>query len=224
MSRVMVLGSHPDDAEGGCGGLIRNLVYQGSEVKIACMTRGERGPKSNPPVKNARIRSEEARRAAGVLGVEVGFLGFTDGEVVADDETSRVVEEVIRTWEPDAVLAHWPIDSHTDHQASGTVALRSLVRGVSFELYFFEVMTGHQTMNFVPTHYVDIGESLEVKHEACRAHESQNPERFLAHHRLMERMRGREIGVEYAEAFVRASRSGADTMLPGLGNSMQVNR
>jgi LmbE family N-acetylglucosaminyl deacetylase len=224
LSRVLVLGAHPDDAESGCGGLIRNLVDSGSTVGILCMTRGEKAPGSNTPEENARIRSEEALRGAAILGAEVEFLGSVDGEVVADVETSKKADKFIRTWRPDVVLAHWPIDTHTDHQACGIVALRSLNGGAPFELYYYEVLTGYQTMNFVPTHFVDIGQNREVKYESCMAHESQDPGKWMVHHELMERMRGREIGVEYAEAYVRASRSGAATILPGLGSSMQVKR
>ena len=139
-------------------------------------------------------------------------------------ETSKKTDGAIRAWKPDAVLAHWPIDTHPDHQACGIVALRSLVGRAHFELYFFEVLTGYQSMNFAPTHFVEIGHNREIKHEACMAHESQNPGKWMVHHELMERMRGREIGVEYAEAYIRASRSGAATILPGLGSSMQVKR
>jgi LmbE family N-acetylglucosaminyl deacetylase len=224
LSRVLVLGAHPDDAESGCGGLIRNLVDSGTTVGILCMTRGEKAPGSNPPEENAKIRSEEAKRGASILGAEIEFLGSIDGEVVADVETSGRTDVFIRSWEPDVVLAHWPLDTHADHQACGIMALRSLVGGDQFEIYFYEVLTGYQTMNFVPTHFVDIGYNRDVKHEACMAHESQNPGKWMVHHELMETMRGREIGVEYAEAYVRASRSGPATILPGLDSEMQVKR
>jgi LmbE family N-acetylglucosaminyl deacetylase len=187
------------------------------------MTRGEKAPSSNSPDENAKIRSGEAMRGASIIGAEIDFLGSIDGEVVADMKTSKKTDRSIRAWKPDVVLAHWPIDSHADHQACGLVALRSQVGGNPFELYFYEVLTGYQTMNFAPTHFVDIGRSRDLKYEACMAHESQDPGKWMVHHELMERMRGREIGVEYAEAYVRASRSGASTVLPGIG-SMRVKR
>lgn len=211
MRRVVVLGAHPDDAESGCGGLIANLTERGVQVEILCMTRGEKAPGHNPPGLNARMRTEEARQGAEILGAGLGFLGFIDGEVVADGPSHMVVEKAIVERKPDILLAHWPVDTHLDHQAAGILAIRTLIRNPSFALYFFEVLTGIQTMNFVPTHYVDISGNRERKLAACMAHRSQRPEDWTEKHQLMERFRGRETGVEYAEAYVRSSRSPLDS-------------
>ena len=212
MRRVVVLVAHPDDAESGCGGLIANLTKRGVQVEILCMTRGEKAPGHNAPGLNARIRTDEARRGAEILGAGLGFLGFVDGEVVADGPSCLVVEKAILDREPDILLAHWPVDTHWDHQATGLLAIRTLIRNPSFALYFFEVLTGIQTMNFVPTHYVDISANRERKLAACMAHGSQRPEEWTEKHRLMERSRGRETGVEHAEAYVRSSRSPPDSL------------
>ena len=43
-----------------------------------------------------------------------------------------------------------------------------------FALYYFEVMTGSQTSQFSPTHYVDITATEARKRAAWFAHASQN--------------------------------------------------
>src|SRR5439155_16134082 len=70
-------------------------------------------------------------------------------------------------------------------------------------LYFFEVYTGHQTLNFHPTDYVDIHSTREIKKRATFAHKSQNPAEWYPHHERMEEFRGAEAGVSVAEAFAR---------------------
>ena len=64
-------------------------------------------------------------------------------------------------------------------------------------------MTGSQSQNFTPTHYVDITSTESKKREACYAHSSQGPDEFYARHDEMNRFRGRERSVPFAEAFVR---------------------
>lgn len=214
MVGAVVLGAHPDDAESGCGGLICNLVHMDWEVTILCMTRGEKAPSTNSQEENARIRTEEAIKGSEILGTEVGFLGFVDGELVADEEAYRITSTAVLDREPDLVLAHWPADSHTDHQACGILALRTLIENPIFQLYFYEVLTGIQTMNFVPTHYVDITKNRGNKVRACLAHESQNMDRCVAHHKQMGMLRGKEVGVKYAEAYVKAARGPASSILP----------
>jgi hypothetical protein len=73
-----------------------------------------------------------------------------------------------------------------------------------FELYFFEVCTGQQTIMFQPTDYVDISVTQEQKKKAVYCHVSQDPPGiYQCGHAAMEEFRGREFGVKAAEGFVR---------------------
>jgi hypothetical protein len=79
-----------------------------------------------------------------------------------------------------------------------------LQAGRSFALYYFEVERGEQTQVFQPTHYVDITQTESLKRAACFAHASQHPDTdFWPQHDMMNRFRGMEAGVKYAEGFVR---------------------
>lgn len=97
-----------------------------------------------------------------------------------------------------------PIDSHRDHRACSLLvydAWRQLDHG--FELYYFEAMTGLQTMNFAPDEYVDITSTVDLKHQAIMCHTTQEPEWMLDEwHIPMEKMRGNEFQCKAAEAFV----------------------
>src|SRR4029077_11615238 len=119
---------------------------------------------------------------------------------------------------PDVVLAQWPIDTHLDHQAGSTLTYRAWsAGGRRFELFYYEVDLGAQTMGFHPTDYVDITAVREKKKSALLAHKSQNGEEiYRAHHEEMERFRGREVGCAAAEAFVPLGRGSKNPPLPGL--------
>ena len=69
------------------------------------------------------------------------------------------------------------------------------------------MLTGDQTQDFAPTHWVDVTATLEKKRAACLAHASQGPAEMWAHHDEMQRYRGREAGCAAAEAFSLHPRS-----------------
>ena len=82
----------------------------------------------------------------------------------------------------------------------------------SFDLYFYEVNTGSETMSFVPTDYVEITNFQDKKKAAMWAHQTQDPEKtYQSFFQRMEAFRGLEAGVPAAEAFIHY-RSKADTI------------
>ena len=58
-SEVLVLSAHPDDAELGAGGAIKNLTNEGHRVVMVDCTRGEMGTRGTP-----ELRKQEADAAA----------------------------------------------------------------------------------------------------------------------------------------------------------------
>ena len=70
-----------------------------------------------------------------------------------------------------------------------------------WNLYFFEVMTDRQSIGFRPDLYLDITAVREAKKRAMDCHASQHSEEIWKSHDKMHRRRGRECGVEFAEAY-----------------------
>ena len=117
---------------------------------------------------------------------------------------------------PDIVLAHWPLDTHMDHQVASMLTIRAWMEGAlrTARLYFFEVNSGSQTEGFLPNTYVDISSVVEQKKAALFAHVSQDGQSiWREHHEIIAQWRGREAGVPAAEAFVHLNR---DTNLSNL--------
>jgi len=215
--RIIVLGGHPDDPESGCGGLAANSMRKGHEVLFVHCTAYRQGREffSRP---EKEVRTEEALAAAEILGVEADVWDYPHGQIYVNDENIARFESYILGQKPDIVIAHWPVDTHPDHRCVGGIALSVyLDSDTNFDFYFFEVMTGQQSMHFHPTHYVNISDVAEIKHRALLCHKSQNGESVWQVHEVMHRMRGNECGVERAEAYIRIDRGKtAQKLLPGL--------
>ena len=216
--KIVCVGGHPDDPESGCGGTLARYAALGHNVTIIYLTRGEAGIPRKSHGEAAAIRSAECEAACRILGAKPVFAGQTDGATVVDRNAAESLGKFVAAEGPDVVLTQWPIDSHLDHQAASILTFRAwLAARGRFELYYYEVDLGAQTMGFHPTDYVDIGPVREKKKAALFAHKSQDGERiYRDYHEVMENYRGREAGCGAAEAFVRLARVDSTTRLPGL--------
>ena len=209
--KALVIGAHPDDPE-NVGGTMLLLREAGWEVVAVYMTRGEGGIAGKSHAEAAAIRMEESLEACRILDVDPIFLTQIDGNSEINKERYAEMREVIAIEQPDLVITHWPIDSHPDHRVCSMLVYDAWRRlGYSFELYYFETMTGMQTQYFHPTDYVDIGAVAERKHKAYFAHVSQNTTRsFASYHDRVEKFRGREFNCDRAEAFIHLRRRSND--------------
>ena len=216
--KVVCVGAHPDDPESGCGGTLARYSAGGHHVTILYLTRGEAGIRGKSHDEAAAIRSAECQASCKILDAKPVFAGQVDGATVVDANAAASFGRFLSAEQPDVVLTQWPIDTHLDHQAASTLTFRAwLAGGRRFELYYYEVNLGSQTMGFHPTEYVDITSVRERKKAALFAHKSQNGEEiYRRYHGPMEDLRGRESGCAAAEAFVHLARS-TGSGLPGLG-------
>ncbi len=214
--KVVVAGAHPDDPESSAGGTMARYADLGHEVVALYLTRGEAGIPGKSHQEAARIRTVEAENACAILKARPVFAGQIDGSGEVTNETYRQFGKILAAEKPDLVFAPWPVDTHRDHRATSLLVYDVWQRmNQKFELYYTEVESGMQTQTFRPTWLVDISTTEARKRQACYAHASQNPDDFYGVHELMNRFRGSELGVKYAEAFVRHQQDGRET-LPGV--------
>ncbi len=217
--KIVCVGGHPDDPESGCGGTLARYAALGHDVAIVYLTRGEAGIAGKSHDEAAAIRSAECQSSCKILGARPFFAGQIDGSTVVDGKAAESLARILSGERPDVVFTQWPIDTHLDHQAASTLTFRAwLAGGRRFELYYYEVDLGAQTMGFHPTDYVDITAVREKKKAALFAHKSQNGEEiYRKYHEVMEAFRGREAGATAAEAFVHLARVNGASRLPGIG-------
>lgn len=223
--RVMVILAHPDDPEFFCGGTVGRWAREGKEIVYVLATRGERGSDdlSIPPETLARIREEEQRAAARVLGVrEVVFLNYPDGSLTPSLDLRRDLAREIRRWRPDIVITCDPTVryrsshlNHPDHRAIGDAALDAVYPDARNPRQFPELLEEgllpHRVQEVYiagaaePDTEVDITESLGLKLEALRQHRSQIRDPEGLEERLKEWYRKVEPDgtVRYVERFRR---------------------
>jgi len=82
--RVLAIGAHSVNIKLLCGGTMATYAKNGHKIVIATKTNGDKGHLIIPPKKLAKIRLEEARRAASILGGQHAWVRFTDGDVFHD--------------------------------------------------------------------------------------------------------------------------------------------
>jgi LmbE family N-acetylglucosaminyl deacetylase len=211
--KIVVFGGHPDDPESGCGGLIARLTKEGHAVFVGYATcfRGDRKLSGEP---EAQVRRREATAACKVLGATPHFFDYAHENLAADESTLAAVASWLKELHPDIVVTHWPLDTHENHHVTSSLVWQTYLREKSWTLYFFEVMTGRQTLHFRPDLYLDIADVRDQKKDACFAHQSQKPEGFWAVHEDMHRRRGEECGARFAEAYLLAEPLPGKPLLP----------
>ncbi len=197
--RVTVTGGHPGDPEYGCGGTIARYADLGHEVVLLYLNDGVPAGK---PRNGGRV--SEARRACEILKARPLFAGQVDGDAVVDRSHYEAFREMLERERPDVVFTHWPIDNHADHRAMSMLVYDAWLRmGKGFALYYYEVSNGEDTVQFTPTHHVDITAWEPRKRQSCFAHASQSPEKFYALQEQVTRLRGIERGCRHAEGYIR---------------------
>ena len=201
--RVLALGAHPDDIEIFMFGTLAAYRAMGAELVFAIATDGAMGGQGDR-VALAQMRAEEARQAAGLLGIEPRFLALADGGLVPDAQLVGTVRRLISDAEPDLIVTHDPNDYHADH--------RALSQAVDLAASFRVPVALIDTLNgtgFAPTHYIDISDHFALKRQAILCHASQNPQRFVAMAELQNRFRSAQCYQEtgYAEAIRFVARS-----------------
>lgn len=223
--RVLVVAPHADDETLGVGGTIARYVREGHQVFVAVMTgHGDDGPHPLWPRDLWEQIREEARQAHEILGVTRTLYREVPAVTVADQPqwqlnatTAGVIEEVC----PDVLFAPFPLDLHKDHRElfhSFSVAWRptSEVGRNIREIYTYEVLSEthlnfpYVEQSFTPNSWVDISETLDTKLRALAAFGSQlQPApnlRSIESVEALARLRGSQMGVAAAEAFVLVRR------------------
>lgn len=205
MLRLMCITAHPDDEAGGFGGTLRLYADRGVETCVLCLTPGQAathrgGAKDDHELAN--MRRKEFAASCEILRVSRGIvLDYPDGHLHRQD-LYRVVRDVIlqlRGFAPQVVLTfggEGGVTAHGDHSMASlfaTLAFHWAGRENIFPDQLGGGVTAHRaqklyysTYNFtLPdrppvalspiTATIEIGELVETKLAAFKAHTSQAP-------------------------------------------------
>lgn len=171
--RILVISPHPDDESVGCGGTLRRHVLQNDDVHVVFLTSGEKGGHGLAPEEAGRVREQEARAAAEILGIShIEFWRQRDGALRANSYLLKQLREKIVGWKPGLLYVPHSGEMHPDHRASARLVRRTLSdlpRESRPVVRMYEVWTPMQRMD----HVIDISPYMDAKIAAIRAHQSQ---------------------------------------------------
>ncbi len=219
---LLAFGAHPDDIELGAGGTIAKHIAAGFKAGLVDLTLGEMGTRGT-----VEGRRNEAKEAGRILGAECRYnLELADGFLRADKESLKKVVQVIRFHQPDIVICNAITDRHPDHgRGSNLVSEACFLAGLAKWETDFKgqeqkawrpqaVYHYIQFQEIKPDLIVDISGFEEIKLKSVLAHSSQfydpnsdeaetviSSKGFLESVDYRAKNYGRQIGVEYGEAF-----------------------
>jgi LmbE family N-acetylglucosaminyl deacetylase len=205
MLRLLCITAHPDDEAGGFGGTLRLYHERGVETSVLCLTPGQaathRGGAANDQ-ELAATRRKEFVAACEILKVSHGIvLDYPDGQLHRQD-LQRVVRDLalhIRRFRPHVLITFGPdgsVTGHTDHSMTSvfaTLAFHWAGRTNRYadqitseihphrtqKLYYGTVnfnLPDRQPVTLPPaTAIIEIGDYLNAKIAAFKAHTSQAP-------------------------------------------------
>jgi LmbE family N-acetylglucosaminyl deacetylase len=209
---VLAVIAHPDDEALGCGGTLAKFADSGNRVTVLlpvhrCDERGKT---------HWQRLLESLERSCGILGATLAIPDTTFPETEAETHTHALHDLILpHIEEADRVLTHWPGDANQVHRGIARaveVATRPFRRRRDVSLFEVLTSTGQgfapTSMGFAPTEYIVLTEEQAQRKceaiscydtEATAGRSAEDVERQL-------KMRGAEIGVAFAEAFVVARR------------------
>jgi LmbE family N-acetylglucosaminyl deacetylase len=224
---VLAFMAHPDDAEFLCAGTLARLAEAGWKVHIATAAPGDCGTATENRWDISSRRTREAADAASRIGAAYHCLDERDGFVVYDKPSLGKTYDLFRRVAPALVFTHAPKDYMPDHEQASLLARAAsfLYAGPNASafpvlegscvpyLYYCDPVEAIDPLGqpIEPTTWVDITAQLAKKTEMLACHASQR-DWLMAHHGMDEylesmkrhvAMRGRQIGVAAAEAFVQ---------------------
>lgn len=224
---ILAIGAHPDDVEESCSGTLAKFANQGHKIFIATATNGNVGSSTLSMEEIAKVRKEEARKAAAIIGAEYICLDYDDEMFFESKEARLKFIDLVRYCKADLILTHNPEDYNPDHELTSKIIndIAVMIPVAKLKtpnepydkipiIAYFEPVNG---LGFVPTEYVDITDFMDTKIKMMNCHQSQiswmsdnykdtlSDENFFEQAEIVARYRGIQCGVKYAEGFRMAN-------------------
>ncbi len=210
MVDIMAIGSHPDDVEFACGGILCREAAEGRSIVVVDLTLGQKGTNGTP-----EVRRKEALAAAKVIGAERIFLDFEDCEIIDSYAGRLQLVDVIRRYQPRLIIAPmWHgIGQHPDHIATGAMA-RIACRYARFAkilpdlpIHWIEGILHYPGHKFEDIDFlVDVSKYIDIWKAMMTCHRSQ-----LKTYDYVDRVlrvashNGMAIGTAYAQGLVKGN-------------------
>ena len=213
---ILAIGGHAGDMEVSCGAVLAKHAQNGDRVVLLHLTLGERGHPEMDPEKYGEQKKEEAEKAAEILGAEVIFGPYQDGEIPDTEEARLYVSEKIRQIQPTHVITHWENSIHRDHSNTHNIVTDAILlasfQGVDSDYDEHSVNHGpYFTENwedmddYEPYIFVDVTDSYETWRQAISEYEfivgDISPFPYYEYYTSLAQVRGALARADYAVTF-----------------------
>ncbi|MEM0135493.1 MAG: PIG-L deacetylase family protein [Thermoplasmatales archaeon] len=223
---LLVISAHSADYVWRSGGIIAKYRMKGKNVKVYCLSFGERGESTELWVKGhtlpeiKEIRRDESQKAADILGVEVSFLDWDDYPLLINIDRLAELVKIIRKENPLNLLTHSPTDPfNIDHETTAKSVKEASILSIAHG-FLPEIPAANQTRlfgfehhqpelsEFYPDIIIDISEAFEKKKAAMNCFKTQK--HLIDYYAMRAELRGNHFrrisgtsNCKYAEAFKR---------------------
>ncbi|HLD84112.1 MAG TPA: PIG-L deacetylase family protein [archaeon] len=215
--KLLVFSAHPDDADFVCGATVAKKASEGHEVHYVVATGGQKGNQGTDasPDEFARMRENEERRAAAMLGVRsVTFLNHVDGELEDSHALRSQIVKAIREIKPDILVCMDPalqkFDNvhryHRDHRMMSIAVFDAGYPAAGNPNFYPEAGKPWAPKEFwffggETSIFEDVTGFMDTKIKALTEHKSQVNPQMDARIREWASENGKKAGFAYAEGF-----------------------
>lgn len=131
MPSALAIAAHPDDIEFVMSGTLLLLKEAGWDIHYLNVTNGDMGSTVMSAAKTGRVRREESREAARLLGAKWHPSFCPDLGVFYTDKNIRRLSALVRQVKPSIVLTHALADYMEDHMTVARLAVTAtFTRGI----------------------------------------------------------------------------------------------
>jgi len=197
---IICLAPHTDDGEIGMGGSINKFIEEGNEVYYIAFSTAE---KSLPQRFSKDSTRKEVVKATGILGIKPDNLVILNFEVRTfskyRQEILEIMIEMNKKIKPDIVFLPSSTDTHQDHSTIQEEGFRAFKK---CSILGYEVPWNN--LNFTTNSFIFLKkENIQKKIDSLSCYLSQKVKNNngLEIIKPLAKVRGLQIGTEYAEAF-----------------------
>lgn len=190
MKIAMAAAAHPDDIELMMAGTLIMLKYAGYELHYMNIANGSCGSVTMGPEETAKVRTQESRNAAALIGAAYHEPLVNDLEVLYDQRLVSKLCYIVRQISPEILLLPSPQDYMEDHMNSCRLMVTAAFcrnmpnyptdppsAAIDNEMAIYHALpyglTDQLRRPITPDFYVDISSVIERKKNMLSCHKSQ---------------------------------------------------
>lgn len=198
--KILILAPHTDDGELGCGASIAKMLEEGAEVFYVAFSTADESVPDHFPSNQLEI---EVKEATAVLGIPLSNLKIFKHQVrKLNYVRQEILESLIKIRneiKPDIIFLPSSKDIHQDHITISQEGLRA---------FKFSTILGYEliwnNLSFETDCFIKLEERhVQKKIEALQHYKTQEGRSYMDPDfiRSLARVRGTQIGCDYAETF-----------------------